>query len=413
VRKRLLLVAATTGYQTRSFAAAARRLGLELTLATDRCHVLDDPWHDRAVPVRFHSIPWSISQIRKSGQYGGVLAVGDRPALVAAHAAQELGIPFHRPEAVRSSRDKFLMRRKLRAEGLPVPAFLRLPVTADRRKAAAGVPYPCVLKPLTLSASQGVIRADSPGEFVSAFTRITSLLQKPEMRVARDPSMGFIQVEEYIPGIEFAVEAVATGGRVRVLAVFDKPDPLCGPYFEESIYVTPSRSRAVDSVVQAFEYGVQALGLTDGPLHGEVRWNERGPWILEIAPRPIGGLCANVLRFEDGSSLESLLVRNAIGEDTGQLRVRPGAAGVMMIPVPQAGIFAGVDGLAQAASLPGIESIDITAKEGQLLLPWPEGSSYLGFIFSTAGDPRAAERLLREAHALLRFRFHRQLPVAG
>jgi biotin carboxylase len=411
--KRLLLVAATTGYQTRTFASEARRLGVSVTLATDRCRNLDDPWQDGSVAVKFHALDWSVRRIRESGAYDGILAVGDRPALLAAHAARELGLPFHPVPAVEATRDKFLFRQHLAAAGLPVPAFFRVLASADPRQAARKAPYPCVLKPLTLSASQGVIRADNPEQFVTAFQRIMALLNRPEISIKRDPALDFIQVEEYIPGLEFAMEAVATRGKVRVLAVFDKPDPLCGPFFEETIYVTPSRSPYVSALARAFEAGAQAFGLSDGPMHGEVRWNDRGAWILEIAPRPIGGMCAKVLKFKDGSTLEAFLVRHALGEDVRGMQIQQGASGVMMIPVPQTGIFAGVEGIAQALATPGIESVEITAKLGHRMLAWPEGSSYLGFLFARTDDPESAERALRRSHACLRFQFHAVLPVAG
>jgi hypothetical protein len=258
-----------------------------------------------------------------------------------------------------------------------------------------------------------VIRADNPAEFVDAFRRIRKLLDRKEIRVTRDAGLDYIQVEEYIPGAEFAVEAVATQGKIRVLAVFDKPDPLCGPYFEESIYVTPSRSPRVGEVIRAFESGVRGLGLEHGPLHGEVRLNDRGAWVLEIAPRPIGGLCAKVLRFENGDGLEAFLLKHAAGQDVEGIRLREEASGVMMIPVPQTGIYTGVDGVRDAEQVAGIEAVDITAKEGQMLLRWPEGSSYLGFLFAKAEKPDEVETALRRAHECLRFRFHQALPVAG
>ena len=308
---RLLLVAATTGYQVRVFADAARALGVDVTLATDRCHVLEDPWGDHAIPVRFENPAESIEQIVAAGPFDGVVAVGDRPALVAAEAAARLGIAFHPPAAVRACHDKYLARQLYRAAGLPVPSFFRVPISDDPRTVAERAPYPCVLKPLGLSGSRGVIRANDPAEFVAAFERIRALLASPDVLVAREEQNRFLQVESFIPGREFALEGLMTDGELETLALFDKPDPLDGPFFEETIYVTPSREEPAvqQALIAAARNAVRALGLTHGPVHAEMRFNAEGAWMLEVAARPIGGLCAKALRFEGGETLEELIIR--------------------------------------------------------------------------------------------------------
>jgi hypothetical protein len=232
---RLLLFAATTGYQIRVFAEAAQRLNVDLTLATDRCHVLEDPWGDRAIPVRFGDVAVSLEALR-GRRFDAVAAVGDAPAVLAAEVADALGIPFHPPAAVRACHDKYLARQLFQTAGLPVPQFFRVPLAEGPAAAARRAPYPCVLKPLDLSASRGVIRANDPDEFRTAFARIKTLL-------AREQQSQYLQVEAYIPGREFAVEGIVTHGAPRILAIFDKPDPLDGPFFEETIYVAPSRQR--------------------------------------------------------------------------------------------------------------------------------------------------------------------------
>jgi formate-dependent phosphoribosylglycinamide formyltransferase (GAR transformylase) len=401
----LLLFAATTGYQIRAFAETARRLGIDLTLATDRCHVLEDPWGDRAIPVRFEDVPASLEALR-GRRFDGIAAVGDRPAVLAAEAAQAMGIPFHPPAAVRACHDKYLARQLFQAAGLPVPQFFRVALAEPPADAARRAPYPCVLKPLGLSASRGVIRAGTPEEFRAAFARIKAMLA----RESRDP---YLQVEAYIPGREFAVEGLIARGAARILAIFDKPDPLEGPFFEETIYVTPSREdEAVQRAIRgAVEKAVRALGLYHGPFHAELRYNETGAWMLEVAARPIGGLCSRVLRFAEGMPLEELLLRHAIGEDVSALRLRDPASGVMMIPIPRGGIYEDVAGLEQARAVPGIDDIVITAKPGQELVPLPEGAAYLGFIFARGDAPGEVERAIRAAHARLAFRIATALPT--
>jgi biotin carboxylase len=385
----LILFASTTGYQTRVFAEAAERAGARLTLATNHCDRLLDPWGDHAIAVKFHRIGWSLDALR-GVRCDGILAVGDAPAVLAAEAGVALGVPFHTPAAARAAEDKSLARSILQGK-LPVPEFFEATGLED----AARAPYPCVLKPLGASASKGVIRADTPDEFRAAFARIR------RMREAR------IQVESYIPGREYAIEALATHGGLQPLAIFDKPDPLEGPFFEETIYTTPSR--APESVqrelVETLDQAARLLGLRHGPVHAELRHNAEGAWILEAHARPIGGLCAGALRFDGGMSLEDLLVRHALGQDVSTIGRESRAAGVMMIPVPRAGLYRSVSGVEEAEGVGGIERIVITAQEGQRLYPAPEGSTYLGFIFARADSPEDAEAALRRAHACLRFDF--------
>lgn len=391
--RRLLLFASTTGYQIRVFGEAARRLGIEITLATDRCHVLDDPWGDRAIAVKFDRIPESVEALRGL-EFDGVAAVGDRPAVLAAAAAEALGLPFHPPAAAQACNDKYLARQLYQAAGLLVPAFFRAGTETAPETLAARSPYPCVLKPLGLCASRGVIRADNAAQFVDAFHRIRKMGQQQ------------VQVESYIEGREFAVEGLVTAGCFQPLAIFDKPDPLEGPFFEETIYVTPSREPegVQRDLLETTARAVRALGLYHGPVHTELRYNSRGAWMLETAARPIGGLCARALRFEPDVPLEELILRHALGEKTAGARAADPSSGVMMIPIPKGGIYESVEGLERARAVSGIEDVVITAKEGQLLVPLPEGASYLGFLFARGNTPAEVEAALRQSHAELRFR---------
>jgi biotin carboxylase len=413
--KRLLLIGATTGYQTRAFAEAAERLGYQLILATDRCHVLDDPWGDSAIALRFEDPEGAAEAIPAAATVDGIVAVGDRPAYIAALAAKRLGITYNSPDAVNASRNKFLARERFRAAGLLVPDFHRVPLTDGPDHAASVARYPCVLKPLGLSASRGVIRADYPAEFVAAFKRIERLLADPDIARLHEDQDRFLQVETFIEGREFALEGILTRGQLRVIAIFDKPDPLNGPFFEETIYITPSRedSSTQLAIIQTTEAAIAALGLSHGPIHAEMRVNRRGVWMLEVAARPIGGLCARVL-----PGLEELILRHAAGEDVSSLPtsspasgVAPAAAGVMMIPIPREGVYVDTEGLEEARAQPGIEEVIITAKQGQKLIPLPEGASYLGFIFARGDSPDTVDRALRSSHQQLRFEIATGLPV--
>jgi len=390
---KLLLFAATTGYQIREFADAGRRLGIDVVLATDRCHQMDDPWADGAIAVKFDGRMAESLEALRGLDCDGVAAVGDAPAEAAAIAAELLGVRFHPPAAARACRDKFLVRQLYQAAGLRVPWFFRGSLEDDPAALAERATYPCVLKPLGLSASRGVIRANHADEFREAFRRIARMGER------------YLQVEGYIPGREFAVEGLVTAGRFQPLAIFDKPDPLEGPFFEETIYVTPSREPAEvqQELLDTTARAVRALGLAHGSVHAELRHNDEGAWMLEVHARPIGGLCARALRFDGGTPLEELILRHAMGEDVAQARLAPGASGVMMVPIPKGGIYERVEGVESAAAVAGIDDVIVTATEGQRLVPLPEGASYLGFLFARAESPEAVELALRQAHGELRF----------
>jgi hypothetical protein len=433
-----LILAATTGYQTRAFGEAAERLGVDLVFATDRCNVLEDPWRDAAVPIRFQHPASATATILDAVQQRpvqGVLAVGDRPTVIAARVAQQLSLPGHPPDAAAAAGHKLRTRERLRAAGLPVPPFQCVPLSSDARTLAAEVPFPVVIKPLALSGSRGVMRADDPAGLVAAFDRLRALLQAPDTRAERiGGKEDSVLIEGFIEGREFAVEALMSHGRFQTLAIFDKPDPLDGPFFEETIYVTPSSAdeAAQEAMIGAVRSAAGALGLHHGPIHAEYRVNATGVFVLEVAARPIGGLCAGALRFRrgDGSrfrpasadaqpashqdvlgendsrpliSFEELLLRHTVGEPSEHFERESEASGVMMIPIPRRGLLRRVDGIDAARSVSGIVDVRITATPDQLLIPLPEGASYLGFIFARASRAADAVRALRDAHARLRF----------
>jgi hypothetical protein len=419
--KRLLLFTAKLGYQTRSFEDAAHKLGVQLVYVTDRCHQLEDPWGDQAISVHFETpevAAYIVMETARGQNVSGILALGDRPTAAAAYAARGLGIRYNHPAAVEACRSKLRIKEIFRDAGLNVPWFQKLPIDPTPEPSLLEISYPCVLKPLSLSASQGVVRANSREEFLAAAARIRRLLHSPEILATREANLYQMLVEGYIPGGEVAVEGLLTDGELCVLAIFDKRDPLEGPYFEESIYVTPSR--LPESVQLAIEKcvkdSVRALGLSHGPIHAEFRINEQGVWPIEVAPRPIGGLCARSLRFSfDGEietiGLEELLVRHALDLPGWNWPREQMASGVMMIPVPKSGVLEAVSGEDAASSILGITELTITARLHDAIAAWPEGSSYLGFLFARGNTPEEVELALRQAHEKLSFKITPCLPV--
>lgn len=429
---RVLLVAATTGYQIRSFGSAAEALGVRLMIASDRCDRLEDPWWDQAIPVRFHDEGGAVAAIEAAcadARPDAVIAVGDRPAILAAHISRALGLSGNPPAAAEASRNKRLARLAFRAAGLPTPDVHELAASDDPASLAGDVRYPAVVKPLALSGSRGVIRVNDPAELVEAVSRLRRLLQSPDVRLERDAVHEQILVESFIPGREFAIEGVLTRGVFQPFAIFDKPDPLDGPFFEETIYVTPSRQpaatqqRIVDGVARA----ARALGLRHGPVHAECRVNDDVTddvtddrvFVLEVAPRPIGGLCSKVLRFvrpggghdSPAASLEEVLLRQALGEDVSGYTREAAAAGVMMLPIPKRGVFRGCEGVDAARAVAGVDDVIVTAKAGGVIVPLPEGRSYLGFIFAHAADAAGVEQALRTAHGRLRFLIEKEIAL--
>jgi biotin carboxylase len=403
----LLLLLPTTTYRTEAFVEAAAKLGVELICASERPSTFEALAPDSLVTLDFGDPDASaetIARLAARRPIDAVVPVDDLTTVVAAAIGQRLGLKANSLPAVAMARDKHAMRRCLAAAGVPVPRFRLVRLADDPAALGADVEYPCVLKPLALSASRGVIRANDPREFVAAFRRIAAILESVEAPLP-DEARRALLVEEFIPGREVALEGLLIGGTLHGLALFDKPDPLDGPFFEETIYVTPSRlAQAVQAeIAAATRDACSALGLTEGPIHAELRLNERGPFVLEIAARSIGGLCSRTLTFGTGLSLEELILCHALGRPLESLERERRAAGVMMIPIPRAGRLASVRGADEAAAVDGVEDVAITMHPGQQVVPLPEGWQYLGFIFARAETPDAVEHALRRAHALLRF----------
>jgi len=399
---RVLLLMATRTYRARAFLEAARRLGVSVVVGSERRQALAGRVRNTTLALDFRRPDRAVRRIAAFAAehpLAAVVGVDDDTTVLAAQAAAVLGLVHNSVESVRAARDKHRTRRLLAAAGLPSPRFERLSVADDPAAAAARAPYPCVLKPVALAASRGVIRADDPAEFVAAFRRIAAILE------ADGGVQRHLLVESFLPGPEVALEGLLTDGALRVLALFDKPDPLDGPFFEETLYVTPSRRPAAEqaAIADTTARAAAALGLRHGPLHAELRLGPGGPYVLEVAPRSIGGLCSNTLRFGTGVSLEELILQQALGTEPDSLERERRAAGVMMLPIPRAGILRAVHGREDAERVPGVEEITITIPLGTPLVPLPEGDRYLGFAFARGETPADVERSLRAAHQALRF----------
>lgn len=407
--RRVILLASSRSYRNALFEEAARRLGVEVVRGED----VPLPFLSRAdapLPLDYRDLARSaeaIAAYARRRPVGAVLGVDDSGVLLAARAAQALGLPGNAPDAAEAARHKHVMRCRFAEAGVPQPRFRLLRTGDDPRAAAAEVAYPCVVKPTTLSASRGVMRADGPDEFLARFERLR--------RILSGERCDEVLVEDFVPGVEVALEGLLDGGRLHPLALFDKPDPLDGPFFEETLYVTPSRleEAAQAAILEQARRAAAALGLREGPIHAELRWNARGAWLIEVAGRSIGGLCSKTLRFGLGeASLEELILRQALGLPLGAAESGREASGVLMIPIPRAGILRSVRGVEEARALPLVEGLEITARLHCPLVPLPEGDSYLGFVFARGETPAAVEQALRLAQQRLEFEIVPEIALA-
>jgi biotin carboxylase len=405
---RVLLLLPTTTYKTPDFLAAARKLRVDVTVASEEPSTLEGMNPAGLLSLDFRDpegCARKAVEFARAYPVDAVVGVDEDTAVAAAVIARALGLPHNPVHATVAARHKPTMRQLLAEAAVPSPACRVFDRGEDPARAVAAVRFPCVLKPTFLAASRGVIRAGQEEEFVAAWRRIAKILEEPDVAAKGGEASREILVEDFVHGREVALEGLLRLGELKVLALFDKPDPLEGPYFEETIYVTPSRldPETRERIAQVAAHGALALGLRDGPVHAELRVNEAGPWLIEIAARSIGGLCARTLRFGTGMSLEELVLTSALRMEVPEPERERRAAGVMMIPIPRGGVLREVRGLTEARAVADIEDVTISAHVGQTLVPLPEGSRYPGFIFSRAATPERAEQALREAHALLKF----------
>ncbi|MDA0368412.1 MAG: ATP-grasp domain-containing protein [Proteobacteria bacterium] len=399
---RLLLLVPTSSYRIGDFLKAAQATGAEVVVGVGKGAGTALPG-DGAFSVDFSNHNVGVTQIADYAvlhPLDAIVAVDEGPTLLAARASQALGLAHNKPDSIEAAGNKRRLREVLSAAGLPQAQFEVLPIDGPARTRVA---FPCVVKPLAMSASRGVIRADDQRAFEVAFSRTAAIVRSEDPNL-RSPTSRALLVESFVPGVEVALEGLLVNGTLKTLAIFDKPDPLDGPYFEETIYVTPSRlDQEKQKVVQrAAAQAVAAVGLHSGPIHAEIRLDGTDAYVLEVAARSIGGLCGRALRFGTGLSLEEIIVRHALGQ-TVETNREDRAAGVMMIPIPAAGCLDYVDGLAEAQFTPGIHEVTISIPRGEIVVPLPEGNRYLGFILARGDTPDAVEDSLRAAHRCLRF----------
>ncbi len=401
-RKRLLLVSHHNSYRIAPYIKAANRLGLEVTIASQGKHSLVSEVAN-GLHIDFSDSHSSLEKIVKDDQrkvFAGILGSDDQTVEFAAMAAKTLGLPHNPPQAAQFSYRKDLARAQLASYDCPVPIHRLLNLQQALKPQMSGLSWPCVLKPLNMSASRGVIRANNEAEFQIACQRIKAIVAY----ALGEFEQQHLLIEEYIDGIEIAYEGFLHQGQLKTITIFDKPDPLTGPYFAETIYVTPSTlkpslQQQIHSVIQK---ACTAYGLNTGAIHAECRIDkDNRVWILEIASRTIGGDCARMLD-NDNFSVEELAISLSINQPI-EVNMPAHARGVMMIPIKQKGLLKRVEGLLEANKMKHIDKIDIIINEGHEMIPLPEGNQYLGYIFASADSTQQVTKAIRACYAVLKF----------
>jgi biotin carboxylase len=420
---RVMLILPTETYRATAFLHAAEELGLQVVVASNEAPTLATLMEGRVLTLDLRRPEESAERAADFASrwpVDAVVGVDEGSVLTAATVAERLRTPSRNPvQSVAATRDKRLLRQRLTESGLPQPRFAALDVdagAADIDSAITVTGLPCVIKPVDLAASRGVIRADDRTAAGAAVVRVASLLRE----ICADASVSPLLVESYVDGVEVALEGLVQQGVLEVIAIFDKPDALAGPFFEETIYVTPSRldDAAQVAVINAARDAVTALGLQHGPVHVEIRMADSVPIVIEVAARSIGGLCSQIIRVEcddapgETRSLENVILREACGLELGAMHMVDRACGVFMLPIPAAGILRGIGGANLAESIPGITGVTLSIPVGQPVVPLPEGDRYLGFIFARGDSPEPVEAALREAQALLDVDI-REMPPGG
>ena len=400
--KRLLLVSHHNSYRIAPYIKAALNLGLEVTIASQGKHSLVTEVAN-GLHIDFDDVNAAHKEILKENQkrpFTGILGSDDQTVELAAYAAKTLKLPHNPPRAALYSHRKDLARAQLSLTGCPVPIHCLLDLNLPVKNQMAGLPWPCVIKPLNMSASRGVIRTNNKDEFITACERLRPIIADSQ----EEFEQRHLLIEDYIDGIEIAYEGFLQNGELETITIFDKPDPLTGPYFAETIYVTPTAlsDELQLSIKKVIQKACLAYGLRSGAIHAECRIDsENRIWILEVASRTIGGDCARVLDNEN-FSIEELAILLAIGQPVTPY-IAEQARGVMMIPIRQKGLLKRVEGLLQASKIKHIDKIDIIIGEGHELIPLPEGNQYLGYIFASAESTEQVTAAIREAYALLKF----------
>jgi len=398
----VILIIPSASYRTSAFITVVEKLDLKVLVISDKSQVFSGKYPDNLMIINFHHWKDRLDEISEWSERNGlkaVIGVDEESIVLAANLSNYLKVEHNPVESVLLTKDKYLMRFELKNARLNSPWFKRFSIHDSPNKIINEISFPCVIKPTFLSASRGVIRVNTTKELAKGIKTINELLSLEEIRERGGEQSDWILVEEYIPGKEVAIEGIVSESKLKVLAVFDKPEPPVGPTFEETIFVTPSilPEKTLYSLFKTAQNAVNALGIVKGPVHIEVRINSRGNYILECASRSIGGLCSKILEFQGGMSLEELILRSYLGRNVEKSKLTGSARGVMMMPTEKMGTLKEIRGVENALNVKGVIDLQITVKPGEKLEPLPKGDRYLGFIFAEDENQELVIKALKNA----------------
>ncbi len=410
-QKRILLIAPHGSYRTFAFLNAAKQKGIDVLIASEGEHSVVSAYSE-GLHIKFDEPELAIQKMIAEASvrpFDAIIGTDDSTTELASKVSKALGLAHNNPESVQIAKRKDLARHCLLQAGVKIPKFCIVDLSLDILEQTTKVNFPVVVKPIGLSGSLGVIRANNTNELISVCARIEKIILRDKNLTSENYQ--YLIIEEFILGDEIAIEGILVNKEFKLLSIFDKPDPLNGPYFEETYYITPSKLdfEQQAELIKTLQSACVAYGLEEGPIHAECRINDDGIWVIEVAARTIGGLCGRLLTFGIGMSLEELVLAHAIGEVISSLDIASvdthlddNASGVLMIPIPRHGILKRVEGLLVAQKIPLIDDISIQIQEGYEVTPLPESSSYLGFIFASGGTTAQVEQALRDAHNSLK-----------
>ncbi|MBS1256004.1 MAG: Alanine--anticapsin ligase [Deltaproteobacteria bacterium] len=398
----VILIIPSASYRSNAFMNAADKLDLKILVVTDNSQVFSDQFPDNIITMNFDHWTEKLDEISEwSDRFNlmAVIGVDEESILLAAIFSQYLGIEHNSIESVMRTKNKLLMRFELKKARMNCPWFRSFSIEKLPDDIIEEINFPCVIKPTFLSASQGVLRVNNEQEFKEGFQILTDLLSQKKIKKRGGEEANYIMVEEYIPGNEVSIEGIVSQGKLKILAIFDKPEPLEGPTFEETIFVTPTTlsGSMQSSLYETAQQAMETLGIVKGPVHIEVRINSNGNYILECASRSIGGMCSKILEFQGGMSLEELILRSSLGRNIEKSNLSDTAKGVMMMPIKNSGKLKEMRGVEEAISVDGITDLQITIKPGEMLDPLPKGDRYLGFLFAEGKNQEMVIKDLKNA----------------
>ncbi len=383
--KKLLLVIPENSYKSNDFVVAAEKLGIDFLIITDSEQV-SSKFSDTVIINKFDA-ELNKNNLKKLKDVTHVLPVDHSALKFSGYLVDLLEVKGNKLESINLSMNKY-ESRKIFNSLLDIKVNNEIIKNIDDVNTFINKNGTSVLKPIYGTASKSVLKINN--------------VEKNKEQIEKLMQDCFDQdlvIEEYIDGKEYALEGTIINSELKKIVIFDKPVEYKHPYFEESIYITPSElsSEAEKRVVSIVDKACKKIGLEDGPVHVEFKINENQIFIIEINPRMIGGLCSRCLSFGLFKvSLEEIILHAFMNNELKNIELLNNYVGVLMIPTPKSGKFISIN-KEELENIPNISNVEITVPEGSDLLEPPYGDKYLGFAFSQGIDKKTVNESLLTA----------------